>query len=207
VNPGLLHRTGRSGRHRRWVPITWDPADESLEGQPDRASADSEVRPGPRPPTLRPHHRKTAQAGPEALSTVSLPITGGWVVRGSQTRGTPDRPVMDDRTWAIAGSGRRGRHLESRVQPPEAASTDWGLSRWGQPVGSCRAPPACRRLLVDRLLHQPAPEPAPVLLPVGRARRYQIIRSAPGGTSVPGARPPSSGDRRLRPTAACAPAD
>src|ERR1700754_1249862 len=30
---------------------TWDPADESLEGQPDRASADSEVRPGPRPPT------------------------------------------------------------------------------------------------------------------------------------------------------------
>jgi hypothetical protein len=38
---------------------TWDPADESLAGQPERASADSEVRPGPRPPTLRPHHRET----------------------------------------------------------------------------------------------------------------------------------------------------
>jgi hypothetical protein len=52
---------------------TWDPADESLAGQPGRASADSEVRPGPRPPTLRPHHRKTVQAGPEALPTSSLP--------------------------------------------------------------------------------------------------------------------------------------
>src|SRR5882672_11662366 len=73
VNPGLLHRTGRSGRHAGGCQITWDPADESLAGQPERASADSRVRPGPRPPTLRPHHRKTAQAGPEALSTVSLP--------------------------------------------------------------------------------------------------------------------------------------
>ena len=36
-------------------------------------SADSEIRPGPRPPTLRPHHRKTAQAGPEAQPTSSLP--------------------------------------------------------------------------------------------------------------------------------------
>ena len=30
-------------------------------------------RPDPGVPTLRPHYRKTAQAGPEALSTVSLP--------------------------------------------------------------------------------------------------------------------------------------
>ena len=29
---------------------------------------------GTQAPTLRPHHRKTAQAGPEALSTSSLPI-------------------------------------------------------------------------------------------------------------------------------------
>ena len=56
---------------------TWDPADESLAGQPARASADSEVRPGPRPPTLRPHRRKTVQAGPEALSTSSLPTLCG----------------------------------------------------------------------------------------------------------------------------------
>jgi hypothetical protein len=30
------------------------------------APADSEVRPGPRPPTLRPHQPKTTEAGPEA---------------------------------------------------------------------------------------------------------------------------------------------
>ncbi len=41
-------------------------------GQPERASADSQARPGPRLPTLRPDHRKTAQAGPEALPTSSL---------------------------------------------------------------------------------------------------------------------------------------
>src|SRR6266536_3617575 len=45
---------------------TWDPADESLAGQPARASADSEVRPGPRPQTLRPHQVKTPQAGPRS---------------------------------------------------------------------------------------------------------------------------------------------
>ena len=49
---------------------TWDPADESLARQPARASADSEVRPGPRPPTLCPYYRKTTQAGPEALPPI-----------------------------------------------------------------------------------------------------------------------------------------
>src|SRR6266702_4572095 len=46
---------------------------DRLAGQPEAASADSEVRPGPRLPTLRPHHRKTSEAGPEALFTSSLP--------------------------------------------------------------------------------------------------------------------------------------
>jgi len=39
-------------------------------------SADSEVRPDPGP-TLRPHHRKTSEAGPEHLSTSSLPTLRG----------------------------------------------------------------------------------------------------------------------------------
>src|SRR2546429_6832662 len=39
------------------------------------ASADSEVRPGPRPPTLRPRQVETGEAGPEALPTPSLPTT------------------------------------------------------------------------------------------------------------------------------------
>src|SRR5713101_6123488 len=48
------------------------------------ASADSEVRPGPRPQTLRPYQAKTTEAGPEAQSTSSLPsmrftfISGGY---------------------------------------------------------------------------------------------------------------------------------
>ena len=49
-----------------------------------RASADSEVRPGPRFPTLRPYHAKTAEAGPEpeALPTSSLPTLGlMWTFR------------------------------------------------------------------------------------------------------------------------------
>src|SRR5271169_884624 len=58
---------------------TWDPADESLAGQPGRASADSEVRPGPRPPTLRPYSVKTGEAGPEALPTSSLPTLYAWL--------------------------------------------------------------------------------------------------------------------------------
>src|SRR5215469_5532824 len=40
------------------------------------ASADSEVRPDPGP-TLRPHHRKTPEAGPEHLPTSSLPNLNG----------------------------------------------------------------------------------------------------------------------------------
>src|SRR4029077_4949004 len=73
VTPGLLHRTGRSDRHAGGGPKNLDPAGRSFRRTAEAASAESEVRPGPRPPTLRPHHRKTAQAGPEALSTVSLP--------------------------------------------------------------------------------------------------------------------------------------
>jgi len=48
------------------------PADRSFAGQPETASADSEVRPDPGP-TLRPHHRITSEAAPGALSTSSLP--------------------------------------------------------------------------------------------------------------------------------------
>ena len=64
------------GRHRRWVPKTWDPADRSSRRTARTASAESEVRPGPRPPTLRPHHRKSTEAGPEA-TIHSLPAEYG----------------------------------------------------------------------------------------------------------------------------------
>src|SRR6266496_3478285 len=69
-NPGLLPRPGRSDRQRRWVPQNLGPADKSILKTARAASADSEVRPGPRPPTLRPHHSKAREAGPEALTHI-----------------------------------------------------------------------------------------------------------------------------------------
>src|SRR5262249_32756232 len=63
VNPGLCtgqaDQTGSAGGCQ-----SRGPADRSLSRQPEKASADSEVRPDPGP-TLRPHHRKTTQAGPK----------------------------------------------------------------------------------------------------------------------------------------------
>src|SRR6266496_469612 len=67
----------QDGQIRPAVPAgaikTWDPADRSFRRTTRAASAESEVRPGPRLPTLRPHHLKTGEAGPEALPTLSLP--------------------------------------------------------------------------------------------------------------------------------------
>ena len=52
----------------------WDPADRSFRKTTRAASAESEVRPGPRLPTLRARHVKIREAAPEVFSTVSLPI-------------------------------------------------------------------------------------------------------------------------------------
>src|SRR6516162_2498577 len=63
VNPGLCtgqaDQTGSAGGCQ-----SRGPADKAVSRQPETASADSEVRPDPGP-TLRPHHRKTAEAGPK----------------------------------------------------------------------------------------------------------------------------------------------
>src|SRR5213082_1057772 len=80
---GRADRDGTAGRCHK----TWDPADESLAGQPERASADSEVRPGPRPQTLRPHQVKTPQAGPRSEDYPHPPCRIGsqlilWTGRG-----------------------------------------------------------------------------------------------------------------------------
>src|SRR6266487_2320517 len=89
-NPGLLPRPGRSDRQRRWVPQNLGPADKSILKTARAASADSEVRPGPRPPTLRPHHSKAREAGPEALTHILpadyLPLSAAWLARLSACR-------------------------------------------------------------------------------------------------------------------------
>src|SRR6266516_6039221 len=67
-DPGQADQTGSAGGARKPGPGRQIVSQDNAS-----ASAESKVRPGPRLPTLRPHHRKTAEAGPEALSTVSLP--------------------------------------------------------------------------------------------------------------------------------------
>src|SRR5438552_13365505 len=52
---------------------TWGPADTTALTTARPASAESEVRPGPRPPTLRAHRAEARQAEPDALATASLP--------------------------------------------------------------------------------------------------------------------------------------
>ena len=57
------------------------PQADRFAGQPERASADSQARPGPRLPTLRPCSVKIGEARPEALPTLSLPIPCGRKLR------------------------------------------------------------------------------------------------------------------------------
>src|SRR4249920_2499594 len=61
---------------------TWGPADTTALTTARPASAESEVRPGPRPPTLRAHRAEARQAEPEALATASLPtMPTSWLSR------------------------------------------------------------------------------------------------------------------------------
>ena len=68
-DPGQADQTGSAGGCQK----NWDPADRSFHKTTRAASAESEVRPGPRLPTLRAHHIKIREAAPEALPTLSLP--------------------------------------------------------------------------------------------------------------------------------------
>src|SRR6266536_2735311 len=72
-DPGQADQTGSAGGCQK----NWDPAGRSFRKTTRAASAESEVRPGPRLPTLRAHHVKIREAAPVALSTLSLPNRRG----------------------------------------------------------------------------------------------------------------------------------
>jgi hypothetical protein len=130
-DPGLLHRTGRSGRHRWWVPQKpWDPADESLAGQPERASADSEVRPGPRPQTLRPHQVKTPQAGPRSEDYLHPPCRIGAHITSDSLVGTDGHNCCSGAAGAGALVLRAGMVRTShrtRFPPPPCPALAGGV--------------------------------------------------------------------------------
>jgi hypothetical protein len=66
VNPGLFPGRADQAGAAGGCQKTWDPAGRSFRRTTRAASAESEVRPGPRPLTLRPHQAKTREARPEA---------------------------------------------------------------------------------------------------------------------------------------------
>src|SRR5215470_13368286 len=130
VNPGLLPQARRIRPAAPVGAINLGPADGSLARQ-QAASAESEVRPGPRPPTLRPYRPRTGEAGPEALSTPSLPIICFHRPRKSvgclradlpiMSRWGPDPRACDGarvRLGRFSGDGRRlSRHLQLDYSP------------------------------------------------------------------------------------------
>src|SRR5438067_5585247 len=101
VNPGLLpgqaDQTGSAGGCHNLGPGRQIVSKDS----PSAASADSEVRPGPRPPTLRPNRHTTQEAGPEALPTSSLPIIC-WSLDADIWPGqATDHPDLPDPSFAL----------------------------------------------------------------------------------------------------------
>jgi hypothetical protein len=84
------------------------------------ASAESEVRPGPRLPTLRPCSVKIGEAGPEALSTFSLPIRARSVEAGMVRRIGAYAPVLWLADTALSYSRQSFvlGHRRCRRRPP-----------------------------------------------------------------------------------------
>ena len=92
--PRPLARPGRSHRQRRWVPQKPGPGRQIVSK--DNPSGVSRIggQAGTQAPTLRPHHHKTGEAGPEALPTSSLPIIRYRSMTRSPGPGGTERPVL-----------------------------------------------------------------------------------------------------------------
>jgi hypothetical protein len=73
---GQADQTGHAGGCQKNL----GPADRSIPRTARSASADSEVRPGPRPPTLRPNQSKTTEQGRSTIHILpadyALPVDG-----------------------------------------------------------------------------------------------------------------------------------
>lgn len=96
---------------------TWDPADGPIPGQPGTASADSRVRPGPRPgTTLRPPRNQGSKPVSDTTSS-SLPITR-WISAIIQAKEVPGRGDDPPDPWPSPMRSRSG----SPCAPPPVVS-------------------------------------------------------------------------------------
>ena len=143
-DPGQADQTGSAGGCQK----NWDPADRSFRKTTRAASAESEVRPGPRLPTLRAHHVKIREAAPEAL-THTLPAdsvrpgvvpfarpdprrsprSGCWLISRSWRS-----PPLQSRGLAPTGFERPGLVEAAQATAASAPSCEVclrGTMRWG----------------------------------------------------------------------------
>src|SRR6266566_4629898 len=120
-DPGQADQTGSAGGARKPGP-----GRQIVSQDNTSASAESKVRPGPRPLTLRPHHRKTAEAGPDALSTVSLPNISYRPWSLVLTTSSADHPIPGG-----AGEGCSAGGNTQACRPKRASSTVWASASSG----------------------------------------------------------------------------
>src|SRR4249919_3708107 len=129
-DPGQADQTGSAGGARKPGPGRQIVSQDNAS-----ASAESKVRPGPRPLTLRPHHRKTAEAGPEALSTVSLPNICGSPRLGLNALASTDQPFRSGPSPA----GRIGLLVAVLPgSPGDAFGGGFGRLADGSGIAGCR---------------------------------------------------------------------
>ena len=94
-DPGQADQTGSAGGCLK----TWGPADKSISRQPETASADSEVRPGPRPRTYAHTTAKPRKQGRDRSTThilpadSALPAGGEFVATERRRTASSGRPV------------------------------------------------------------------------------------------------------------------
>ena len=109
--------------------VTWGPADRSSRKTARTASAESEVRPGPRLPTLRPYPAKTGKPGRKHYPHPPCRVCtcwGGGLVMASGARSTSSGTPV----------GLRQRPSAQVCQPP------------GGPPATARGFPALRQPMV-----------------------------------------------------------
>jgi hypothetical protein len=131
--PGLLPRPSGSDRQRRWVPKSLGPGRQIDRKTTRTASADSEVRPGPRLPTLEPPHRRTGEAEPKTHYKI-LPADYGRrpsrrtlaVMRA--VRGKSGRSLLH-RQLTFPGAVGRWKTLCDHSRRPTAIRTSWAREK------------------------------------------------------------------------------